>query len=49
MRCIICNDWSESTVECDFCDSAVCEDCVVEGDTGESFCSEECQIEFYMN
>ena len=49
MRCIICEDWSEGTIECDFCDGSICEDCIIDGDGGETFCSTECQTEFYVN
>ena len=49
MRCIICEDWSNDPIECDTCDAAVCEDCTVDGDAGECFCSEECQVSYYMN
>jgi hypothetical protein len=49
MRCIICDDWSEELIECDYCDSIVCDVCVVEGDAGESFCSEDCQSEHHVN
>ena len=49
MRCIICDGWSEATADCYFCDSAVCEECVVDGDSGEVFCSEECQTDYSVN
>lgn len=49
MRCTICDDWSADAIECDYCDSMVCDVCVVDGDSGETFCSEDCQSEFYVN
>jgi len=45
MRCIICDEWSPHTIECDFCDNPVCDDCVVDGDFDAIFCSEECREE----
>ena len=45
MRCIICDEWSPHTMECDFCDYPVCEDCLIDGDFNEVFCSEECRDE----
>jgi len=49
MRCIICDGWSEDALYCSFCDASVCEECIVENDSGDVFCSEECQTELYMN
>ena len=43
MNCIICEDWSIPTVECEFCDNAVCEDCIIEGTFEEEYCSEDCR------
>jgi hypothetical protein len=49
MRCIICDDWSADSIECDYCDDTVCDVCVVDGDSGETFCSEDCQSEYNVN
>lgn len=49
MNCIICGDWSADLIECDCCDSSVCDDCVIDGEFGEVFCSEDCQSEYHVN
>ena len=49
MRCVICDDWTTDAVDCDICDALVCDSCFVEGDSGEVFCSEDCQSEIYVN
>ena len=44
MRCVVCDDWSEHSLECDNCDSIVCDDDAIFDDVaGMVFCSEECQ------
>jgi len=49
MRCTVCEDWTVDAFECDICDAPVCDACVVDGDSGEVFCSEDCQSETYVN
>ena len=49
MRCIICDGWSPDIFECDFCNAPVCEDCIIDDDTGEFFYSEECQLDNRVN
>ena len=49
MRCTICDDWAVDAFECDICEAPVCDTCVVDGDSGEVFCSEDCQSETSVN
>ena len=49
MRCTICDDWAGDACECDICEAPVCDTCVVDGDSGEVFCSEDCQSETSVN
>ena len=49
MRCTVCDDWTVDAFECDICEAPICDTCVVDGDSGEVFCSEDCQSETYVN
>ena len=49
MRCTVCDELVADGMDCDLCESFVCEDCVEESNIDNSvFCSSDCREEYHI-